>query len=467
MKILLVNPPRYEGIAVIREERCEITERYSVLPPYSLLQIGGLLREHELRLIDANGFDLSYEELKDEIEKEKYDALIFRFTPTTFDHDMKTVEISKKQMPEAKTIGICYTLRNLAKEVMEESKTDIYVKHEYESVIPNLIKNINNLSRVEGIAYRNNGSVVVNRDAKPIEDYDIQPNYDLLKTLKPYFINTNAGKPFTIIYTSKGCPFNCIYCTVAGTRLKKRTSESIIKEIKLLKEKYNIRTISFFDETFTIDRKRAIELCEELKKMGIKWYCNTRADLVDEELLRIMYKAGCRGMSLGIESGSEKILKNVNKGITVKQQEEAIKLAKKVGIKVYCSFIFGLPGENKGTVDETFEFIKRTMPTSAQFNVAVPYPGTKLFESAKNKGIKELNWRNLYQHNSMMGTEELSPEELEQIRKEAYKRLYFNPRWLIQNAVFVIKHPSDIMLASRYFMKIINNYFFKKMEHAH
>ncbi len=467
MKILLVNPPRFNGIPVIREERCEITERYSVLPPYSLLQIGGMLKGHELKLIDANGFDVKYENLDKKIKGENYDVLIFRFTPTTFDHDMKVVKISKKYHPKAKTVGICYTLGKLAKEVMKESNMDIYVKHEYESVIPNLIKNFDWLNKVEGIAYRKKRKIIVNKDAKSVENYEITPNYNLLPHLNPYFINTNAGKPFTIIYTSKGCPFNCLYCTVAGTKLKRRSSNSIINEIQLLKNKYGIRTISFFDETFTINRKRTLELCQELKKLNIKWYCNTRADLVDEELLMIMYKSGCRGLSLGVESGSEQILKNVRKGITVEQQEKAIMLAKKVGIKVYSSFIFGLPGENKETVKETFDFIKRTLPTSAQFNVAVPYPGTKLYDIARDRGTKGLNWRELYQHSSLTGTDDLSSKELEEIRKKAYKTLYFNHKWLIQNIIFVIKHPSDFILAFRYSMKIINNYFFKRMEHAH
>jgi hypothetical protein len=119
MKILLVNPPRFNDIPVIREERCEITERYSVVPPYSLLQVASLLRDrgHEISIIDANVLDLDYEELKRKMSGQDYDTVIFRFTPTTFDTDMILTKVSKEQCPDAKTIGICWTMRTLPEEL--------------------------------------------------------------------------------------------------------------------------------------------------------------------------------------------------------------------------------------------------------------------------------------------------------------------------------------------------------------
>jgi radical SAM superfamily enzyme YgiQ (UPF0313 family) len=232
-----------------------------------------------------------------------------------------------------------------------------------------------------------------------------------------------------------------------------------------------VKTVSFFDETFTIDRERAIAIAEGIKRENLKilWYCNTRVNLVDKSLLETMYSGGCRGMSFGIESGSQTILDNAQKGVTVKQAEEAIKLAKKVGIKVYCSFIFGLPGENWSTVNETIKFVRRTLPTGAQFNVAVPYPGTELYQIALKKGwIKsELDWSTMYQHASAMRTDELTSEELNKARKMGYRALYFNSTWWLQNMWHVFKEPDDFQLALRYSVKIINNYVFHKMVHAH
>jgi len=212
--------------------------------------------------------------------------------------------------------------------------------------------------------------------------------------------------------------------------------------------------VSFFDETFTIDRQRVVDIAQGVRKarLGIKWYCNTRVDLVDEELMQVMYEGGCRGISYGVESGSQEVLDN----------------AKKAGIKTYCSFIFGLPGETRETVRETLNLIKRILPTSAQFNVAVPYPGTELYGIVYREGIQPPSgWDSLYQHQAVVGTEGLSPSELDQARLSAYRTLYSSPRWWLQNIWHVLRHPGDFDLASRYAIKVANNYLFHRMRHAH
>ncbi|MCK4492137.1 MAG: radical SAM protein [Candidatus Altiarchaeales archaeon] len=467
MNILLVNPPRFRGNSVIREERCERVEGHSVLEPYSLLQIASILRNggNEVYLIDANGEDIPYGEVESRMNGIDYDVLIFRFTPTTFDSDMHTTKISKEIRPTAKTVGICFTLRDLAREVMNDAKDlDIYVRHEYEVVVPLLIENINSLGRIEGIAYRDNGEIIINDNAKPIEDYDSLPipAYDLLSSINLYHIDVPHGKPFTILYSSKGCPFNCIYCTVSGTKLKKKSAGKIIDEIRHLKENYGIKTISFFDETFTIDRRRVSDICNEMKYLDITWYCNSRSDLVDPELLMEMRKAGCRGISFGIESGSQRILDNALKGVSVEQNANAIKWTKDAGIKVNCSFIVGLPGENKKTIKETTDFIKKRLPTGAEFNIAIPYPGTELYSIYERRGfIKNPEWRDMYQDTAFYGTDELSPEELDSARRKLYMNLFLNPRWILQNVHYVLRNPQDFMLATRYFFKYVVEGFFR------
>lgn len=480
LKILLINPPRLNGIPVIREERCEITERTSVLPPYSLLQMAAILihNGHQVNLIDANGQNISYDELNNRLQSiDNYDALIFRFTPTTFDSDIKIAEISKKHYPKAITIGICWTLRTMPESVLHNcAHLDIYALHECETVVPKLISAINqseDLSTVKGIAYRNGTQIKVNEAAEPLSNWDNLPlpAYDLLPTLKNYYINTRHGSPFTIIYASKGCPYSCIYCTERNTKLKNRSAENILKELRYLKRKFNIKTVSFFDETFTLDRERATAIAKGIKEENLKitWYCNTRVNLVNKELLKTMYDGGCRGISFGIESGCQQILDNAKKGVTVQQAAEAIELAKKAGLKTYCSFVIGLPGENWDTIKETIEFVKKTLPNGAQFNVAVPYPGTELYTIALTKGWidRKLDWHSMYQHAATMRTDDLSPAELEKARKMAYRAVYFNTNWVLQNVWHTVKHPEDFYLATGYVAKIANNYLLHKMEHAH
>ena len=478
MKVLLVNPPRFDGIPVIREERCEITERYSVIEPYSLLQIGALLRIQgcKVSLVDMNGFGLGYGALRTALQVEKPDAVIFRFTPTTFDWDMKTAEIVKENDVGTRTVGICWTLRTMAERVLEQSPAlDIYIRHEYETVTPQLVGTLEStldLERLQGIAYRQSDDVKITEDADPLKDYDSMPipAFDLLPSIEPYYVTAPAGKPFSILYTSKGCPFKCSFCTVAGTEWKPRSADRIIEELTYLKRSYGLRTASFFDETFTLDRNRIMHLSKALveEDLDINWYCNTRAHLVDRELLSIMRKAGCRGISYGIESGSQKILDSSTKHLKVEQGKNAVAWAKDAGIKTFCSFIFGLPGEDWDTVQETLDFVKETLPTSAQFNVAVPYPGTRFYdEVCKDRATKELDFRLLFQDDAIVGTAALKPSDLNLARVIAYRSLYLNPLWWSSNVRHVLLNPDDFELALRYAIKITDNFLLHRMKHAH
>lgn len=478
MNIILINPPRFDGLPVIREERCEITERYSVLEPYSLLQLTAILREagHRVNLIDANGFDLSYRDMETKLRGFEADVLIFRFTPTTFDHDLNTCRIAKKINRKIKTIGLCWTLISVAEEVMASApELDFYVTGDYEISVPALVEDVSNNGNVStgGVVYRKGKDIRHNPASKDdLVDLDKLPipAYDLLPSLDPYFINTPTDETFTIMYTSRGCPFRCIYCTVAGTSWKPRSADSVVKELIYLKENYDIGLVSFFDETFTIDRERVMKICDGIvsNNIDIKWYCNTRANLVDDELVCSMKMAGCRGISLGIESGSQLILDNASKGIKIAEAKAAIKTVKKHGIKVLCSFIIGLPGETWATVQETIDFVKETLPTGVQFNVAVPYPGTELYESARAKGLlKNVDWRHLYQHEAILGTDELSPDDLNKARFMAYQALYTYPVWYLENVKHILRNPEDFNMGVKYSIKIINNFLLHRMEHSH
>ncbi|MFO7618160.1 MAG: radical SAM protein [Thermoplasmata archaeon] len=477
MRMLLVNPPRFNGLPVIREERCEITERYSVLEPYSLLQLAAILRleKHEVGLIDANGFDLTYGQVGEELKSFKPDMVIFRFTPTTFDHDMKICAIAKEFNKKCMTAGLCWSLSHVPADVLESvPELDYFITGDYEAVVPALIKELPATAiSTGGVAWRDAGSIIINDTTRALIP-DLSklplPAYDLLESLDPYFINTPSGERFTIMYTSRGCPYRCIYCTVAGTPWKPRSAQSVVAELKHLKKEYGITLVSFFDETFTIDKQRVLDICNAIvsENLKIKWYCNTRANLLDEELIIAMKKAGCRGMSIGVESGSQKILDMASKRITIAEAKNAITLAKKHGIKVLCSFIFGLPGETWDTVNETILFVKDTLPTGVQFNVAVPYPGTQLHKWAlEKKLLEETDWRQLYQHESVVGTEDMSPLELDMARQKAYKALYTYPPWYVANIAHVLRNPGDFRLALNYSIKIINNFVLHRMEHAH
>jgi len=478
VKVALVNPPRFDGVSVVREERCEVPERYSVLEPYSLLQLASLLRAagHDVRLLDANGTNASYAAVESFLRSQAYEAIFFRFTPTTFEHDTRVATISKSIRPDARTVGICWTLRTIPREVLHEIPSmDIYLRHEYENVGPKLVDALDrghSLDLVPGLAFRDDSRVTLTPDAPPVPDYDTipLPAYDLLPSLEQYFISAPACRPFTIMYTSKGCPYACSFCTVARTRWKDRSAESVLAELRHLHDTYRIRTVSFFDETFTMSKKRVRAICEGIRREGldILWYCNTRVHLVDPDLLREMRAAGCSGISFGVESGNQRILDSVSKQATVEQAEHAIAWAKAAAIKTYCAFILGLPGETWDTALDTIRFALRTLPNGAQFNVLAPYPGTELHDTLRDQGLlPEVDWRKMYQDAAVVGTRDLTPTQLNRLRKIAYTKLYLNPRWWWQNLRFAVASRQDFQLASRYGIRILNNYFVHGMQGTH
>jgi radical SAM superfamily enzyme YgiQ (UPF0313 family) len=329
------------------------------------------------------------------------------------------------------------------------------------------------MSDVPGVYYRQDDAIVYHPVAAWQTDYDSFPipAYDLLPGLENYRPNVPTTGNFMIVYTSKGCPFSCSYCTVANSTFKIKSTEGIIEELSLLYEKYNVRLISIFDETFTLRKTRVIDLCKQIQERmpELRWYCNTRGNLVDEEILRAMREGGCRGVSFGVESGSQRILDGVKKGIRVEEASKAITAAKECGLKVFASFVFGLPGEDWDSVKETLRFVRSTLPHGAQFNVAVPYPGTGFYEYVKKENLLTdgTTWDDMFQHRAVARTKNLSQEELESIRKQAYKELYLNLEWFIQNVEWVLAHPEDMWMGIRYYSKALSNLLIYGMENAH
>ncbi len=478
MNILILNPPRYKGLNVIREDRCEIVERDSLLPPYSLAQLAAILRSNnKVELIDANCLNLSVNDIKEKVSRKSFDICVFRFTPVTYNEDMLIATLIKKLNKTITTVGICWTLKNFAPDILKkEANLDIYITGEPLITVPSLIEELKTsgqLMNVAGIVCKIRNEIVETNSQGTSFNYDDipMPAYDLLPSLNRYYIKSKSESPYSIVQSSKGCPYRCIYCTVAKTKWNPRTAENILRELIYLKEHHNIRVISFFDETFTFDKERAIEICDGIidNNLDIIWYCNCRSDKVDYELLKLMRHSGCRGISLGIESGSQYILDTAKKGTTVSQNELAISMAKAAKIKTYCSFMFGLPGETEETMNETIGFVKRTLPNGAQFNVVVPYPNTELYYKAIERGwIKHFaDWADMIQHASIMRNDELNYEDIESMRKTAYRSLYFNPRWIWMNLCWVMNEPDSIKLACKYYLRSIINYVFNEMKYAH
>ena len=459
MKILIINLPRYQGSSVTREGRCELLLNYRVDTPATLLIIASLLRKnnYEIDFIDANGLNIGKRDIIIRLKNKKYGCIIFTFVSEIIDHELSFCDLFKKINPSCTTIGFSWYAKNFGEEILNEFRNlDILIIDDPFSVIEDLIKNLDkseNLSDVGGIVYRNyNNEIKKNPKLnKRIKFNDLPiPAYDLLTTFKPYYIYSPLLRPYALIYAGKGCPFGCAYCNVANTKYSGKSAVNIIKELKVLKKLGKIKYIWFFDEIFTINRKRVVEICKKMiqEKIKIKWLCDSRVDLVDEELLRLMRKAGCIGIAYGIESGSQKILNSMNKGITIEQARNALKWTRKAHIPIQLNLIFGYIGENKKTLKETEFFVRNTLPEFLQITKMMALENTDFMHTAiKNEWMKEdLHWKT----NLIVTRKKLinySPYDLDLRgeRKKLEKALYLNPKWWFICFRTLIRNPKLIM----------------------
>lgn len=280
-------------------------------------------------------------------------------------------------------------------ETMKECPSiDAGVIGEGEKVFPLLIEYLregSNVEGVKGVIWREGDNVKYDSLLPTrIEDVDSLPFPDFAHfKLSKYIPYYTRGKILPLpVLTSRGCPYHCIFCfKTMGEKVRFRSVESVIEEVERDLQVYGANQIVFLDENFTLNRKRTLLLCESILKKGLhkrmKWVCETRVDLVDKEVLKMMKRAGCMLVAYGVESGSERILKEIKKEITLSQVKETVKLTKEVGLRVDLNFMIGLPNETRKDIESTLNLIDFLEPDYISIGIAVPYPGTSLWEMAK------------------------------------------------------------------------------------
>jgi radical SAM superfamily enzyme YgiQ (UPF0313 family) len=290
------------------------------------------------------------------------------------------------------------------------------------------------LARIKGLVWRDRGEVRRNLDRSFVRDLNDLPvpRYDLLP-LDQYRMPLMKG-PFCFVLTSRGCPAGCKYCIKHVSyqwSVRLLTPERVVEELKILYG-LGIRNIHMYADLFTVNRDQVIGICEGILKEGLKlrWTCNSRVDFVDEEMLRMMGKAGCWMISWGIESGNELILRKAAKGANPKKAREALLWARQAGIKNWGYFIIGLPGETVETIQETIA-LSKTLPLElALFHVAAPYPGTPFFfEVVENGWFREgTRWEQVdMDKETVLQYDNLSSEDLIYWQRRAFREWAFRP----------------------------------------
>ncbi|MGC8976612.1 MAG: B12-binding domain-containing radical SAM protein, partial [Candidatus Ratteibacteria bacterium] len=233
---------------------------------------------------------------------------------------------------------------------------------------------------------------------------------------------------------SRGCPYKCTFCSwpqmLYDGKIRFRSPEKIVEEIELLIKKYGIKEIFFDDDTFTCNKNWVIKICKLIIEREIKilWSCNGRVDNVDDEMLKIMKKSGCRMIKYGVESASQKTLDLIRKDYTIEEIKNAFKLTKKNKILIHATAMIGFPWETKNDMKETIKFIKKLSPDTCQFSIPIPYPGTKIFEYAEKENLLVFGrkWENYDMSKPLLKNYNLKPEEIVKIWKRAWISIYFS-----------------------------------------
>jgi radical SAM superfamily enzyme YgiQ (UPF0313 family) len=444
-KILFINPS-WDYIT-------KIGKRHNrKWPPLSLLNCATILNNSGFRaeIIDANALELNSEEVvKAALKYEK----IF-VTSSSLDRwqcpnlDVKPVEqiLEKIGSKEVYLIGAHGSL--MPQYFLNKFNLKAVIIGEPEMTVKEICEN-KEIFDIQGVVYKHRQKIIANKPRNLIDLNDLPvPDFSLLP-LKKYSYEL-MGSNFVLFELSRGCPYNCVYCLqkMYGQIYRIKSIKHLAREIETAVNDYGIKNAYFVDLEMTVNKKAVAELCDLLinKKMKLKWCCQTRADTVDFELLKKMRKAGCVLIHYGVETGSPRIMKLIEKKITHEQILKAINFTHKAGIETACFFMFGFPTETDEEMEMTIDFAKKLNPTYASFHTATIYPGTKLFKMVNGKiGLPFLE----------AYTKEHSSKKLKGVTRKAFLEFYLRPGYIISRILTF--NPQSWLKQFKLFLRFIKD----------
>jgi anaerobic magnesium-protoporphyrin IX monomethyl ester cyclase len=441
VKILLTNPPSKDRKKFIREGRCTQEEGAwgTLWPPVSLATIGAVLEaeKYSISIIDCAARGDDWEDLSSQVSQFKPDIIVLSTGTPTINNDLNLCAWLKEKFPQIITIAFGTHVTALDKESMKKYPSiDFIVRNEPEITIKELVRALlmnDPIESIQGITFRDKNRGTVSNPARPfIENLDSLPFPAWHKVDINLYRLPLKGNRYLIVSPLRGCPYRCSFCTCQtyyGNRVRRRSPESVISEIRYDMEKFGVKDFFFWAETFVIDKEFVRRLCNGILEAGIKisWTANSRVDTVDESLLKLMADAGCWMLSYGIESAEQKVLDSVLKGTKVEHAKIAIDASRKAGIKTAGHFIFGLPGDSEESIKKTIDYAMTLDLDFAQFYSAVPFPGSQIYSEALTKGwIKSDGFENYRQDNAIMILPSLPPERVNYYRRVAFRRFYIS-----------------------------------------
>lgn len=448
----IIRTNRIKKVLLTQPNYFKFGKRTWSLPPYALGILNACIKDHfKTELFDPNFKNLNDEEIMNYLRLSNPEVVgISTISNEYIKHVKHMTALVREALPKAIIIegGILPSIALTT--MMEDKNVNYWVIGEAEFSFIELLKEINKsnprLSTIKGIAYYENEKPRINLSENYIENLDSIPfpdygNLNIIdyqnKPLK-YGQGICARRyPYTVTITSRGCPYRCVFCSgprVSGRKVRMRSAENVLKEIDLLYQQ-GIKEIFFLDDHFLFDRKRAINIMKGLieRNYDLIWKSvNLTVFLLDEEILVLMKKSGCYQITVSIESGNQYVLNNIiKKPVNLQKVPEILKLAKNKGFEIIINFVIGFPDETWEQIRETFEYAEKLEGDLINFHIATPLPNTELMEQCIERGLisreaSELN--NVGYTQSVISTNEFTPQELQILRAFEWDRINFNSR---------------------------------------
>ncbi len=470
-KVVFLTPP-----VSLQQRYGNLAGAGSSMPALGVLTLAAAVRSKGFYpfVVEASALGLSYEDTIRIIAEISPSYVGISSTTLTIFQAARLARLMKELDPGITVILGGPHLTAVPQETMERfPQFDIGVIGEGEETTIELLNALagnRDLSDVKGIVFRPsayqsgcNPSPEPNRlaitprrefiqhlDNYPFPAWDLLPEFPKAYKPPPFKVKNS---PAVSIVTSRGCPYQCTFCdtSVFGNRFRAYSPEYIIAMIEELYHKYGIREFLIEDDTFLVSKKRAFHICESILKAGFKisWSCNSRVDLVDRDILKIMKKAGCWYIGFGIESGNQAILDLEKKDITLEQAQKAVKLTKEAGILAKGFFMVGHPRETQRSLQETIDFAKRSSLSDIAVTALTPLPGSQICSVADRYGAFDHDWRKMNLLNIVFVPSGLSRELLSRYRKRMLREFYLRPQIVRSYLNRIIRNPRLVLTVTK------------------
>jgi radical SAM superfamily enzyme YgiQ (UPF0313 family) len=439
-KIMLIHPPIALGGV-----KATIEKLHNVSAPLGLAYLAAMVKDLPVwvKIVDANLQQMTLQQIEEELREFKPDLVGMGITTASAKACGAIAKAVKQNSGKAiVVVGGPHVVATGSAMLQVFKEIDILIPGDAEEAFRELVQALlagKPLSNCRGIIFRRKGKIAKTKEMPllPLDQIPF-PAWEMLPALERYSFQpaTYRRKPQSFIVASRGCPYRCTFCHISRFRpkIRFRSPGNIVEELRILNRDYGIKEFRFADEIFTINKKWCYEICDRIikKKLDISWTCDARADHMTVELAKKLHAAGCWSVSMGIESGSQRVLDRIKKDITLQQVRDAVLAAHKGGLGVRAFFMLGFPFETKEDIERTIAFAKSCGLDFCQFSFVIPFPGTEIFDICRKKGLFGKNgWLD---YNASEYTrpvclpEGITEQEMMRYFKRAYREFYLRPK---------------------------------------